>query len=163
MKKKIVLAAVLVLMLVPLSLGAQAAGNAEFQFLSIDIGYAPGWGLGPNGGFVTPALFGLNIRVANNLSAGIQYMKEGAVEDSYLLLKYNILPQVRAVVGFGVQDIAAPPPVVASSLGIEFIPFSRSVGGVAATEFKLAVKYDSPFADMTTGKILFALAFGIGF
>jgi hypothetical protein len=158
MKKTIVLAAVLVLALVPLSLGAQTAGNTEFQFLSFDIGYAPGWDLSDTE-LTTPAFFGLNVRVANNFAVGFQTLTEGANTDNYLILKYSFLPQVRAALGFGAQQ----GPVPASSLGIEIIPFTRSVGGLAATEFKVAVRYDSPFADMTNGKILFALAFGIGF
>jgi hypothetical protein len=165
MKKKIVLAAALVLILVPLSLGAQTAGatgNAEFQFLSFDIGYAPGWQLGGGGVFTTPALFGLNVKIANSFTVGYQNLTAGAVIDNFLLLKYNFTSQLRAVVGFGVQD-ATGTPAPASSLGIEVVPFSRSVGGLAATEFKIALKYDSPFANMTNGKILFALAFGIGF
>jgi hypothetical protein len=159
MKKIIVLAAALVLTLVPLSLGAQTTGSSEFQFLSFDIGYAPGWNFAAPAAMVTPALFGLNVRVANNFAVGFQTLTEGANTDNYLILKYSFLPQVRAALGFGAQQ----GPVPASSLGIEIIPFARSVGGLAATEFKVAIRYDSPFADMTNGRILFALAFGIGF
>jgi hypothetical protein len=150
----------LVLALVPLSLGAQtAATNASFQLLSVDLGYGAGWNLAGGGAQITPAFFGLNIRVANNLSAGIQTLTEGANTDSFLILKYNFLPQARATLGFGVQN----GPVAASSIGFEVIPFSRSVGGQAATEFKLVPKYDAPFNNLTQGKILFALAIGIGF
>jgi hypothetical protein len=152
--------AVLALALVPLSLGAQTAANAEFQYLSFDIGYAPGWNFTGSGSQTTPSLFGLNIRVTDKLSAGIQTLTVGTNSDNFLLLKYSFLPQVRATVGFGVQN---PGTLPASSIGFEIIPFSRSVGGLAATEFKVAVKYDSPFQSLTTGKILFALAFGIGF
>jgi hypothetical protein len=158
MKKIIVLAAVLVLTLVPLSLGAQTTGTSEFQFLSFDIGYAMGWDFSVPGR-VTPSLFGLNVRVANNFAVGFQTLTEGGNSDNYLILKYNFMPQVRAALGFGAQA----GPIPASSLGIEIIPFTRSVGSIAATEFKVAVRYDSPFADMTNGEILFALAFGIGF
>jgi hypothetical protein len=159
MKKIIVLAAALVLTLVPLSLGAQTTGTSEFQFLSFDIGYASGWQFTAGGGaFVTPALFGLNVRVANSFAVGFQTLNDGATIDNYLILKYNFMPQIRAALGFGAQD--GDP---ASSLGIEIIPFTRSVGSIAATEFKLVVRYDSPFDNMTNGKILFALAFGIGF
>jgi hypothetical protein len=160
MKKKTALAAVLVLILVPLSLGAQTAGNTEFQFLSFDIGYAPGWDLA-NPGAVTPALFGLNVRIASNLTVGIQHLNGGtpATLDTFLLLKYSFLPQLRAVVGIGAQGT----PAAASSLGIEYVPFRRSIGNLAATEFKVAVQYDSPFARMVEGKILFALAVGVGF
>jgi hypothetical protein len=165
MKKKIVLAAILVLSLVPLSLGAQTAESTEFRFLSFDIGYAPGWDLDPPAGsnnFITPAIFGLNVRIANNLAVGFQYLNDGGVIDNIFLLKYSVLPQLRAVVGFGIEDIATPGKPL-TSLGLEVVPFSRLVGGVAATEFKVAVRYDSPVDDMVNGKILFALAFGIGF
>jgi hypothetical protein len=160
MKKIIVLAAALVLTLVPLSLGAQTTGNSEFQFLSFDIGYAPGWDFAATD-MVTPALFGLNVRVANNFAVGFQHLTvAGPVTDNYLILKYSFTPQIRAALGFGAQNNGAIP---ASSLGIEIIPFTRSVGGLAATEFKVTIRYDSPFNNMTNGKILFALAFGIGF
>ncbi|MDR2177268.1 MAG: hypothetical protein LBP20_04400 [Treponema sp.] len=160
MRKSFIAAAALVLILLPLSTEAQTAENAEFQYLSIDIGYAPGWSLAATGGGQKmPALFGLNIRVSDKLSAGIQTLTESAtVSDNFLLLKYTFLPKVRATLGFGVQG--ADP---ASSVGFEVIPLSRSVGGLAATEFKAAVKYNAPFNDLTKGKILFALAFGIGF
>ncbi|MDR2375715.1 MAG: hypothetical protein LBD96_04670, partial [Treponema sp.] len=149
--------------LVPLSRGAQTTANAEFQYLSFDIGYAMGWNFTGTGSQATPSLFGFNIRVTDKLSAGIQTLNGGsaATTDNYLLLKYTFLPKVRATVGFGAQDTGSP--VAASSIGFEVIPFSRSVGGLAATEFKVAVKYDALFSDLTDGKILFALAFGIGF
>ena len=159
MKKTFIAAAALALVLVPLSLGAQTAETTEFQYLSFDIGYAPGWDLNTTTS-TTPSLFGINVRLSDNLIAGIQSLTEGANTDSFLLLKYSFLPKVRATAGFGTQ---APGPVPAVSLGFEVIPFIRSVGGLAATEFKVAVKYDAPFDDLTTGKIFFALAFGIGF
>jgi hypothetical protein len=158
--KKLCIIAALALALVPLSLGAQtaAAENQEFRYLSFDIGYALGWDL-DNNARVSPSLFGLNVRLTDKLSTGIQTLTEGANTDKFLLLKYSVLPQVRLTAGFG-QNAANDP---ASSLGFEIIPFSRSVGGVAATEFKLAVKYDAPFNALTDGRILFALGFGIGF
>jgi hypothetical protein len=158
MRKSFFAAAALVLILLPLSAGAQTAENTEFQYLSIDIGYAPGWNLAGSGSQVMPSLFGLNIKVSDRLSAGIQTLTEGAVRDNFLLLKYTLLPKVRATLGFGVQGTTP-----ASSAGFEVIPLSRSAGGLAATEFKAAVKYDAPFNDLTKGKILFALVFGIGF
>jgi hypothetical protein len=148
----------LLLALVSLSLGAQTAASPGFQLLSVDLGYGAGWDLAASQQ-ITPAFFGLNIRVANNLSAGIQTLTQGGNSDNYLILKYNFLPQARATVGFGVQN----PAVAASSIGFEVIPFSRSVGGQAATEFKFIAKYDAPFTNLTQGKILFALALGIGF
>ncbi|MDR2375698.1 MAG: hypothetical protein LBD96_04585 [Treponema sp.] len=157
----IIMTAALALVLVPLSLGAQTTANAEFQYLSFDIGYAMGWNFNGTGSQATPSLFGFNIRVTDKLSAGIQTLTEGTATDNYLLLKYTFLPQVRATVGFGAQGTTPSTPV--SSIGFEVIPFSRSVGGLAATEFKVAVKYDAPFSNLTSGKILFALAFGIGF
>jgi hypothetical protein len=165
MKKKTALAAVLVLILVPLSLGAQTAGNAEFQYLSLDIGYALGWDLEPpvpGNNFTAPALFGLNVRIANNLAVGFQYLNDAGVIDNIFLLKYSVLPQLRAVVGFGVQNVGVTDDA-ASSLGLEVVPFSRRVGGFAATEFKVAVNYNSIFDEMTAGKILFTLAVGVGF
>jgi hypothetical protein len=117
------------------------------------------WDLTGNGSQITPALFGLNFRVANGLSAGIQTLKEGATSDNFLILKYNFLPQTRATVGFGTTSGSA----AAASIGFEVIPFSRSVGGQAATEFKLIAKYDAPFNNVAEGKILFVLALGIGF
>jgi hypothetical protein len=162
-KKILITAAALALMLVPLSLGAQTAAAAEFQYLSFDIGYAPGWDFGGNGGNgerITPSLFGFNIRLTDKLSAGIQILDDGTDTDKFLMLKYSFLPKVRATAGFGTQGAT---PVAASSLGFEIIPFTRSVGGFASTEFKVAVKYDAQFANRTAGKILFALAFGIGF
>ncbi|MDR0670027.1 MAG: hypothetical protein LBF95_08090 [Treponema sp.] len=158
MKKIFIVTVVLALALVPLAIGAQTP--AEFQYLSFDIGYAPGWDFG-NSSQITPSLFGINVRISDKLSAGIQTLQD-ATTDNFLLLKYSFLSQVRATVGFGVQDTGGANDA-ASSLGFEVIPFSRSVGGLAATEFKVAVKYDSPFANMVNGKILFALAFGIGF
>jgi hypothetical protein len=157
-RKKLIIGAALVLILVPLSLGAQT--NAEFQYLSFDIGYAPGWDLDSSAtNPVTPSLFGLNVRVTDKLSAGLQMLTYSSTStDSFLLLKYSVLPQVRAMLGFGSDGTDS-----LSSIGFEIIPFSRSVGGLAATEFKVAVKYDAPFEDLTTGKILFALAIGIGF
>jgi hypothetical protein len=162
MKKTIVLAAALVLILVPLSLGAQTAESTEFQFLSFDIGYAPGWDFGGDE-LVTPALFGLNVRVADSFAVGFQTLNDGNTTDNYLILKYSFLPQLRAALGFGAQDVNPGPGTPASSLGIEIVPFTRSVGGLAATEFKVAIRYDSPFDNMVEGKILFTLAFGIGF
>ena len=163
MKKTFIAALALALALVPLSLGAQT--TTEFQYLSFDIGYAPGWSLAGNGTQITPSLFGLNIRVTDKLSAGIQILQNSvgtAYTDTFLLLKYSFLPKIRATVGFGGEG-AAPPYVPYGSLGFEVIPFTRVVGGIAATEFKLAFKYDAPFGNLTSGKILFALAFGIGF
>ena len=156
MSKKIIVAAVLVLL--PLLAGAQTAASTEFQYLAFDIGYAPGWDLN-NNNYQTPALFGLNIRVADKLSAGIQHLTYSAGNsDNFLLLKYSFLPQVRAALGFGTQNPTNP----ASSIGFEVIPFGRSTEG-AATEMKVAVKYDAPFSDLTQGKIFFALAVGVGF
>jgi hypothetical protein len=181
-KKFCFMAAALALVLAPLSLGAQAtaqtgatdtatsAGNPEFRILSFDIGYAPGWVLDQNED-TTPSLFGLNVRITDKLSAGIQTLI-GAIggttyTDNFLLFKYSFLPQLRATVGFGAQgDYITSTPTTflpASSLGIELIPVSRSIGGLAVTEFKVAFKYDSPFEHLDKGKILFALAFGIGF
>jgi hypothetical protein len=161
MKKRIVLAAILVLSLVPLSLGAQAAENTDFRFLSFDIGYMSGWHL-EDRVQQNLALFGLNVRVANSLAVGFQFLNEdgGAYSGSFLLLKYNFLPQLRAAVGFGLETPANTP---VSSLGIEVIPFSRSVGNIAVTEFKASVRYDSLFENMKDGRFLFALAVGIGF
>jgi hypothetical protein len=165
-KKSFVITSVLFLALVPLSLGAQSAANAEFRILSFDIGYAPGWDLEAREQ-TTPSVFGLNIRLADNFSAGFKTFKEGGAIDNFLVLKYNFLPRLRAVVGFGAEDIngvlTPAGPIPASSIGVEAIPFSRSVGGLAVTEFKLAIEYDAPFQDVTEGRILFALAFGIGF
>jgi hypothetical protein len=158
-KKTFIAAAALALVLVPLSLGAQSA--TEFQYLSFDIGYAPGWDLTATNS-ITPSLFGVNVRLSDNLIAGIQTLTVSTTQsDSFLLLKYGFLPKVRATAGFGTQFGTPIEPAV--SLGFEAIPFSRSVGGLAATEFKVAVKYDAPFDNLTTGKIFFALAFGIGF
>ncbi|MDR1024838.1 MAG: hypothetical protein LBL56_03865 [Treponema sp.] len=159
MTKKFIAAAALVLILVPLSAGAQTAANMGFQALSFDVGYAPGWDLN-NNDLVTPALFGFNVWVADGFSAGFQQMVTGgAIHSSFLMLKGNLLPGIRATLGFGsINGIAGG----ASSFGFEVIPFSRS-GGMATSEFKIAVKYDSPFADITNGRVYFALAFGVGF
>jgi hypothetical protein len=158
--KKLFIAALLILALVPLSLGAQTGEDAGFKLLSVDVGYGAGWNLAGNTQ-VNPALFGLNFRVASGLSAGIQTQTGGGADSLYLLLKYNILPQARATVGFG--TIGTVPAVAASSVGFEVIPFSRTIGNIAATAFKLAGKYDSTFAALTEGRILFFLALGIGF
>jgi hypothetical protein len=156
--KKYIMAA-LVLSLLPLSIGAQDAASTEFQYLAFDIGYAPGWNLDSNS-YETPSLFGLNIRVADKLSAGIQHLTySSTASDNFLLLKYSFLPKVRAILGFGTQGTGLSP---ASSVGFEVIPFGRSTGG-ATTELKVAVKYDAPFSNPGGGKIFFALALGIGF
>jgi hypothetical protein len=158
MKKKLITAAALVLILVPLSLGAQTAANTGFRALSFDIGYAPGWNLNTNT-LVTPSFFGFNVWVADNFSVGLQQLADGTVIDSsFLMLKYNFLPGIRATLGFGMQKAKA-----ASSFGFEVIPFSRTMGDMATAEFKMAVKYDSPFDDIINGRIVFALAAGIGF
>jgi hypothetical protein len=166
-KKTFIAAAALALVLVPLSLGAQTAEATEFQYLSFDIGYAPGWSLAGDGEQITPSLFGLNIRVADKLSAGIQILQGSvggnAYTDTFLLFKYSFLPKIRATVGFGAEDDNPNPLIPYGSLGFEVIPFTRVVGGIAATEFKVAFKYDAPFGNLTSGKILFALAVGIGF
>ena len=164
MKKTFIAAAALALVLVPLSLGAQTAEATEFQYLSFDIGYAPGWSLDGDGEQITPSLFGFNIRVADKLSAGIQILRNSvgtAYTDTFLLFKYSFLPKIRATVGFGGET--AVPPIPYGSLGFEVIPFTRVVGGIEAPEFKVAFKYDAEFGELTSGKILFALAFGIGF
>jgi hypothetical protein len=165
--KKLLIAAALALALVPLSLGAQTTGNTGFQLLSIDIGYGASWNLADNNNneLIMPTLFGLNFRVADNLSAGIQSLTVPgtASTDNFFILKYNFLPQARATLGFGAQKNVSGTATAASSIGFEIIPFSRSVGGQAATEFKIIAKYDSSFAELTKGKILFALALGIGF
>ncbi|MDR3148087.1 MAG: hypothetical protein LBU00_06925 [Treponema sp.] len=156
MKKVLIVMAALALILVPLSVGAQTA--TEFQVLSFDIGYAPGWDLDRNT-HVTPTLFGFNIRVADRLSAGLQMLKEGAaINDNFLLLKYSFLPQARGTLGFGVRGTTQ-----LCSFGLEMVPFSRPAGGTAVTELKVAVKYDAPFAELAKGTVYFALSAGIGF
>jgi hypothetical protein len=153
------------LILVPLSVSAQAAG-AGFQVLSFDIGYAPSWDLdATTNGFISPEYFALNVRVANNLSVGFETLASGANTDRYLTVKYNFLPAVRGTVAFGQTTLFGSTSTAepAIGLGFEAIPFSRTVAGSVSTEFKLVFQYLAATDNIRESGLVFALAFGVGF
>jgi hypothetical protein len=159
------------LILVPLSLSAQTTANANagFQVMSFDIGYAPAWDTNPPAGgknFIAPALFALNVRVANNFLVGFETLTSGANIDSYLTMKYNFLPMLRGTVAFGqTSNFGAVPGTAepAMGLGFEAVPFARTIAGSVSTEFKLAFQYLAALNDLRESALVFALAFGIGF
>jgi hypothetical protein len=162
--KKIAVMAVLAAMVLgSLPVGAQT-GSAGFQYLSLDIGFAPVWDFDPaNPDYVTVSQFGFNVRVSDSLIAGIQLFDYGGTTSSFLLLKYNVLPRLRAVAGFGLIPPGTPPNP-AANIGVEIIPFTRTAGDTVITELKLGLSYVMPFDDPPgKSKILFALALGIGF
>ncbi|MDR1904900.1 MAG: hypothetical protein LBQ88_21790 [Treponema sp.] len=177
MKKLVIGLALAGLILLPLSLSAQTeAAGSGFQIMSIDIGYAPSWDLNltdnatpDQEAFIAPALFGLNIRVADNFIVGVETLTGSngvAGTDTYLNVKYNFLPRVRGVVGFGqtrlfAADVTKPEP--AAALGFEVIPFTRVAAGSVTTEFKVAFRYLATVTDLKNSGLVFALAFGIGF
>jgi hypothetical protein len=150
------------LILVPLSASAQATPGAAsgFQIMSFDIGYAPAWKLDAND-FVAPALFALNVRVANNFVAGFETLTSGALLDRYLTMKYSFLPMVRGTIAFGRSNIFASGGP-AMGLGFEAIPFTRTVAGSVSTEFKLAFQYLASIDDLSKSGLVFALGFGVG-
>jgi hypothetical protein len=152
------------LILVPLSASAQTA-SAGFQIVSFDIGYAPSWDLKANNAEETPAFFALNIRVANNLSVGFEFLDGTAGDDAYFTVKYNFLPLIRGTVAFGQTELftTSGSSEPAMGLGFEVIPFSRTVAGSVSTEFKLAFQYLATVDDLSESGLVFALAFGIGF
>jgi hypothetical protein len=151
MKKIMIVLAVL--MLLPLSgLFAQAAAAAQpqsYTILSFDVGYLPGYDLGTNN-YVTHSYFGFNVRLANPLTVGAAVI--GA--NQFLKVKYDVLPALRAVVGYGAGNRA--------DLGVEIIPFRNKVSGLAA-EFKINLEYlwdtTNPIDE---GILYFGLAVGVG-
>ncbi|MCL2293602.1 MAG: hypothetical protein FWC36_01870 [Spirochaetes bacterium] len=152
MKKKLII--LFFAALLPLSsLAAQQQG--AFTLLSFDIGQgiiAYDFSAEEN---LRHTFFALNVRVADPLIISIATKKfDGADSGFGLKLKYDVLPFVRAVIGYGWD--------AHSLIGFEAVPFRRQVGGVF-TEFKLVTNYMFPQESVGDGKFLLGLALGIGF
>jgi hypothetical protein len=163
MKKKI--AVVLAILILPVA-GLVAQESGSYSILSFDIGYAPLYDFGASGSdpaYQTPAAFGLNIRITDQLSAGFftyQTGSSGSGGTSLLKIKYDIIPQARASLSFGYDSAASGSEVI--GLGVEGIPFQRKTGSLA-TDFKLGIDYLwTPSADIGDGKLVFTLAVGVG-
>jgi hypothetical protein len=145
-------------MLLPLSgLFAQAATSQTYQILSFDIGYAPGYDLtAGTGGFVTETYFGFNVRLADPLAIGFATIG-GTTGLNLLKVKYDVLPKLRAVVGYGLDTGFGW-----ADFGLEIVPFRNKVSGLSA-EFKVVV--DSTWlatGSIGDGIIYFGLVVGVG-
>jgi hypothetical protein len=150
MKKIFIVLAVL--MLLPLSgLFAQAANAQSYQILSFDIGYAPNYKIDTRA-YATTTYFGLNVRLAESFTVGYAAIGAG---NNFLKLKYDVLPQLRAVVGVG--GLAA-----SADLGVEIVPFRNKVSGLS-TEFKINLEYIWATANpIDQGTLYFGLVVGVG-
>jgi hypothetical protein len=156
----------LVLMLLPLAGLAAQEGNS-YGILSFDIGYAPLFDFDDTVGannYRSPGYFGFNIRVADPVSVGfVTYQQPNAISISLLKIRYDIIPQARVSLSYGYDSIATAGSVV--GFGIEGVPFQRKTGSLA-TEFKLGIDYlwlpTVATKDIAHGKLIFALAVGVG-
>jgi hypothetical protein len=159
-KLTVALAVSLSLMLFPLAVHAQAAGS--FQVLSVDLGLAPQFGAISSGNLGTSyPLLGVNVRFANNLSAGAEILIQGTtVAANYLTLKYTIVPTVRAVLVFGAFQF--PGAATTAGLGFEVNPYTRAIGGSGVAEVKFCLKYVTSVTSLTTNTLMFSIALGAG-
>jgi hypothetical protein len=157
MKKILILLAVLAVL--PLT---QAAAQSDgFKVLSFDIGYAPSYNV-DTGATNSQSLFGFNVMVGDDLSAGFTIIDGGGANGfSLLSLKYQLIDKVKAQVSMGRQNPAGPGPFV-SGLGLEYAPFTRRYGEYLGTELKLRLEYLFPNATIDEGWLFFGLAFGVG-
>jgi hypothetical protein len=156
-------------MLLPLAGLAAQEEESSFSILSFDIGYAPLFDFGGAAGneYFTPMVFGFNIRVAGPLSIGFVSYRQGdttpTVNLNLVKIKYNIIPQARAVVSFGYDSVGAVGNV--TGVGIEGVPFQKKIG-ILVTEFKLGIDYfwvpAQATKDFDNGKLTFTLALGVG-
>jgi hypothetical protein len=154
----------------PLALSAQTA-NA-FQFVSFDIGYAPGWAFNPGTGrdsMRIPPMFALNVRMADSFTVGFQTYTSGTDLLPMFNMKYEFLPgKARGILAFGKEKNATGVYVDATggatvgALGFEYIPFTRNLAGSVATEFKIGAQYLFDMTDASNGAAIFGIAFGIG-
>jgi hypothetical protein len=150
----------------PLALSAQTA-NA-FQFVSFDIGYAPGWAFS-SGVMGIPPTFALNVRMADSFTVGFQTYSRGTALLSMFNMKYDFLPgKARGMLAFGKESnpagvyLSGGSAVTAGALGFEYIPFMRNLAGSVATEFKIGAQYLFDMTDVSHGAAIFCIAFGIG-
>jgi hypothetical protein len=148
------------------------------EFFSFDFGAGFGFALdsaNPNGFSAagTESVggignFGLKIEVLDNFSVGFDSLFSvlpGAAIGTPttnlftgLRLSYNFVPQAGAAVGFGTTRGANG----AATIGFYGNFFqNRSASGIT-TGLRLRIDFVAPFADLGTGKIVFAPAFNIG-
>jgi hypothetical protein len=160
MKKILILLAVLAL----LPLTQVAAQSSGFKVLSFDIGYAPSYNV-ETGDTDVQSLFGFNVMVGDDLSAGFTIIDGGgATGFSLLSLKYQLIDKVKAQVSLGLFDPAGTGtgPTAVSGLGLEYAPFTRRYGEYLGTELKLRLEYLFLANAIDDGLLYFGLAFGVG-
>ncbi|MCL2442421.1 MAG: hypothetical protein FWD13_03030 [Treponema sp.] len=125
-----------------------AAQEGSYSFLSFDIGQSFNMNVS-DGSLGSSSIFGINVRIADPLTIGVTTY--GAA--SFFNIKYDIIPALRAVLGYGGGQTA---------LGFEIIPFRRQFSGLS-TEFKLAPVYTFTGTGIGSGNIRACLLLGIGF
>jgi hypothetical protein len=156
MKKIVVLLAVLALL--PLSQAAAQSGGT-FDVFSFDLGflqyYEPSTGVSGS----NETLFGFNVKLSDNISAGFYTFYMSAGTSNVLSLKYQLLEQVRGVLSVGRESIANQS---LAGLGFEFIPLTRKHGSSFSTEFKLLAEYLIIGADLDKARLYLGLAMGVG-
>jgi hypothetical protein len=158
-KRFIVLLSAILFMAPLTNLTAQQA----YTLMSFDVGYGMAFNMGANSDIRTLQNFGINFRVVDPLTIGMAYKTVGTERIGMLKMKYDIIPLVRGMVGFGSTITGAP--TMTTGLGFEIVPFRRQVGGLF-TEFKLVPEYvfrPAVTGNMAGGDLMFGLVLGIGF
>ncbi|MCL2374772.1 MAG: hypothetical protein FWC65_05985 [Treponema sp.] len=161
--KKLFFALLVAVLLLPVA-GLAAQEEEGFSFMSFNMGLGPAFFM-DNSDLEVASTFGVDFRVAGPLIIGFAHHNVDTIGGSANLLrvKYDVLPQARAVLSFGHGDLIAGSAAPLTGLGFEFIPFRRQVGGLF-TEFKLATDYVfEPELGMGDGVILFGLLLSVGF
>jgi hypothetical protein len=158
MKKILILLVVLAI----LPLAQAAAQSSGFNVFSCDMGYTPSYDIA-NGTTASRLLFGFNVMVDDDLSAGFTLVSATVIFDnlSLLTLKYRIVDRIKAQVSLGVLGPGGVNTPV-SGLGFEYAPFTRRYGDSLSTELKLRLEYLFLNGDIDNGLIFFGLAFGVG-
>ncbi|MDR0670026.1 MAG: hypothetical protein LBF95_08085 [Treponema sp.] len=147
--------------------------NPAPQFFSFDLGAGFGFALNTtnSNGFSaagTEAVggvgnFGFKIEVLDNFNVGFDSLfttLPGPTTNLFtgLRLAYNFIPQAGAAIGFGTTGGANG----AATFGFYGNFFqNRSASGIS-TGLRLRIDFVAPFADLGTGKIVFAPVFNIG-
>jgi len=149
MKKRFYIFMLAILILPAAALTAQE--NA-FSFLSFNIGF--GYELPVDGStYSSVNSFGVDFRIAGPLIIGFE-RADGGVLLNFFKAKFDVMPEVRAVIGYGDNR---------ALFGFEVIPFRREVSGLF-TEFKLLADYfTGPNFAFDSGIFRLQLAVGIGF
>ncbi|MDR1210668.1 MAG: hypothetical protein LBK40_00395 [Spirochaetaceae bacterium] len=152
MKKILILLAVLAIL--PLTqLAAQSDG---FKVFSFDIGYAPSYNV-ESADTDSQPLFGLNIMIGDDLTAGFTYTALASTTYTLLSLKYQIIDKLKVLVSVG-SDGTDP----VSGVGFEYAPFTRRYGEYLGTELKLMVEYAFEPGAIDEGRLFFGVALGVG-